>query len=357
MKLSDKLAAETAATITDAERKAHNRAAIAAAYDANGYGGKLPGLVTADLRPNYRGECGTLFFEDVAPDELRDLMAAFPAVACAIATKNGTSCRPLDMLEEGAEIRAHTSGHSLSLSGGEGFKSTICGWSAQLSESVRVHVRATLRVIHSVTPRIQPGHCTRAPDGRVMAYTSPDSLIFPIAKPAGVDFIRYGRASRDSWQTFLVYGVGDTFAAMVDAWADHCERERHNSRAAYMKDRANVPAFNVDTLPALCADLADAYGREKPRAGTLEQFAALRSPAALADKECAERHWLAYCDDAANACERSRHETYFSHYSWACAFLKRYGLHSVPVTEEMRASATGGIPENVTTYTYGTRWL
>ena len=45
------------------------------------------------------------------------------------------------------------------------------------------------------------------------------------------------------------------------------------------------------------------------------------------------------------------------HYGWACHVLKAAGLYEVPVTDELRASALGGLPEDATVYRYGSRWL
>lgn len=44
-------------------------------------------------------------------------------------------------------------------------------------------------------------------------------------------------------------------------------------------------------------------------------------------------------------------------YTKTCEALSAAGLLDVPVTDELRASALGGVPESATTYRYGTLWL
>jgi hypothetical protein len=106
-------------------------------------------------------------------------------------------------------------------------------------------------------------------------------------------------------------------------------------------------------IEAAAESLREDYRRERMRAGTLEQYAALHCAHAKVDAAIAKAHWHAYAK--AHGIDAGRYG--FDYYGWACAYLHRVGLYEVPVTEEMRASATGGIPADVLTYKYGARWL
>lgn len=362
--LSEKLNTEAAQKIAAAQLESARLAGIAAAYDAHAFAGIAPHFVTASGKNDYRGSAGTLFFKDATPEDVRELMAAFPAVPCKVAkVRGGTGCRPFDKVEEGAEIIAETCGHSLSLSGygGPGSSQCLAQWSAQLSPELRACFRVELRNVHTVTPRIQPGHAERYPDGKVIRYTSSDSIAWPLTKsaPEGIEFIRYGRGCPDSLQTFLVYGkTPHAFADMVAAWAAKCFADREHSRAAFELDHAAlqaVPMPTADDIARKADELRSVYAAEKLRAGTLEQFAALRMPYTEAARKVAERHWKEYAERY--GIKVSEYQNYFSFYDFACEMLQRFGLYEVPITDDMRASVTGSFPEGATVYKYGARWL
>jgi len=44
-------------------------------------------------------------------------------------------------------------------------------------------------------------------------------------------------------------------------------------------------------------------------------------------------------------------------YTAACNHLESIGLLDVPITDELRAAALGGLPDGAETYRYGSRWL
>lgn len=125
----------------------------------------------------------------------------------------------------------------------------------------------------------------------------------------------------------------------------------------------------VDTLAALfprdkraqrIREVWEKYHLNGMNAGTREQSAALeKGRAELVERMRKEPDAkdLFYHDNSPNWYVIARKLGKASSYDVDCDILREAGLLEVPVTEELRAAALGGLPEGATTYKYGSRWI
>lgn len=357
--LADKLKSETAAQVSELEKKAANTARLAEAFDASGYAGPLPYIVSGDARVSYDGTIASLHFRDVPPDELAALLVAFPPIPRAEFKHRGSrSFRPGEVPEDAEDVR-ECDGVEINICGGKGFDTFRAAWSAMVGD-VNTRFWCDLRRVSFLSPRTYRRPVTMA--GNFLRYEGATELRWPdngalfndVAPDAGLFIRMYGSGSDQSHGDARIRG-GDVLA-LVRAWEAECNRRGEITRAAFVADFEKAQALGLpsaDDIAKQADAMREEYAAEKLRAGTLEQAAALHTPHALADKAVAEKHWPVYAEHFGIETRQS----YFEHYAWACEWLKRCGLYEVPVTDEMRAQATGGIPDNVTAYRYGTRWL
>lgn len=356
--LAARLQSETAAKVSELEIKAANTSRLAAAYDAHGYAGPLPWIVRADAKPAYDGDLGTLHYRDVAPDELRALLEAFePIPRKEFKSRGSRSFRPGELPADAAEVR-ECDGLEITVSGSQHGRQLRASWSAMVGD-IQTGFYVDVRPVHFLHPYTSRRAVTVA--NQFVRYEGATSLNWPdkgalynsVAGDAAL-FVRMYGGSDQSHADCHIRG-GDVLA-LVRAWEDEANKRGEATRAAFEEAFKSAQALGLpsaDDIRAQADKMRDDYAKQKTRAGTLEQAATLQTPHALADKAIAEKHWKPYADRF--GIENSR--DYFEHYAWACAYLDRCGMLSVPVTDEMREQATGGIPADWTAYRYGTRWL
>lgn len=358
--LSATLQNKAAAEVAEIEAKAANTARLAAAYDASGYAGPLPYIAYGYSRPSYDGTTAALHFRDVAPDELADLMAAFPPIPrIEFKSKGSRYFRPGNA-PDGAEEVIECDGAEIAVSAGRNYRTFRASWSSMVGD-VNTSFWCDLHQVHFVAPFtyrravMYQGDFMRFEGATELRWPDNGALFSRVAAEAGLFVRMYGSGSDQAHGDARIRGRD--VLALVRAWEVECNARQEVTRAAFLAayapldfgnavpDRQEIAAF-ADTIRA-------AYESKRGglRAGTLMQTAALEMPYALADKAVAEKHWPMY---AAHHGIESR-QGYFDHFAWACAYLRRVGLYEVPVTDEMRAQATGGISGDV--YRYGERWL
>lgn len=358
--LAATLSDDAAAKVAEINAKAANTARLAAAYDASGYAGPLPYIASGDARVSYDGTIASLHFRDVPPDELAALLVAFPPIPRAEFKHRGSrSFRPGEVPEDAEEVR-ECDGVEIDISGGKGYDTFRASWSAMVGD-VNTRFWCDLRRVSFLSPRTYRRAVTMA--GNFLRYEGATELHWPdkgalfndVRADADLFVRMYGSGSDQSHGDARIRG-GDVLA-LVRAWEAECTRRGEVTQAAFLAAYAPLDYGNAlpshDEIAAFAETMRAAYEAKRGglRAGTLMQTAALESAHALADKAVAEKHWPAY---AAHH-EIETRQTYFEHYAWACAYLRRVGLYAVPVTDEMRAEAKGGINGDV--YTYGARWL
>lgn len=124
--------------------------------------------------------------------------------------------------------------------------------------------------------------------------------------------------------------------------------------------------FPRDKLAQRIRETWSRYHLNGMNAGTPEQSAALEAGRdALArtlrgrdrGDKAATPDPLFYSDGRANWYAIARHLDKGSAYDIDCEILRNAGLLDVPVTDELRASALGGLPDGAAVYRYGSRWL
>lgn len=118
--------------------------------------------------------------------------------------------------------------------------------------------------------------------------------------------------------------------------------------------------FPRDVLAQRIASVHKAWHLNGMRAGTPEQEAALEDGRAalvktLRDDPNAAR--LFYGNGEPNWHAIAPHLGMSSAYDVSVHILREAGLYEVPVTESLRVSALGGLPDDAKTYRYGTRHL
>lgn len=92
-------------------------------------------------------------------------------------------------------------------------------------------------------------------------------------------------------------------------------------------------------------------------AGTPEQSAALESGRAALAATLPPGSPLFYSPGKPNWHAVASHLGKGSAYDVDCDILRAAGVYEVPVTDELRAAALGGLPADATVYRYGSRWL
>lgn len=357
--LSATLSNDAAEKVAEINAKAANTARLAAAYDATGYTGRLPWIARGDARPGYDGTIASLHFRDVAPDELTALLVAFPPIPRTEYKHRGCRNFKPGVVPDDAEDVRECDGVEIDVTGGEGFETFRASWSAMVGD-VNTRFWCELRRVHFIHPRT---HRRAVMHGSIFVrFEGPTSLHWPdngalfndVAHDAGLFVRMYGAATDKAHGDARIRG-GDVLA-LVRAWEAECNRRGEITRAAFEAAYASVgDAPTHADIAAHAETMREAYNAKRGglRAGTLMQTAALDTAHALADKAAAQNHWTAYAERHGIETRQS----YFEHFAWACAYLERVGLYVVPVTDEMREQATGGIADDVKTYKYGARWL
>lgn len=326
--LADTIRAEAAARAEAEIREAEERAAIAAAFDASGFNALIPDFVHVYGSRGLYGSRGSLSFKDVAPDDALRLLDAFPPVACGYYRDGNTSTvAPIGQVGERYELRAECDGATLCISGGAGYGQSVkLDWHAQL-DGIRLHMTAEL--VGAYLPTIRAGKVVMMA-GEFIRYEGTDSLAWPL--PAdGCEFLRYSRGSGQALQHFTVYG---SVRAYLERVAAKLDAENRETLASYERASAGLAAPRAATT-AECEGLADWYGREKLRAGTLLQSATLRTDTAQAWEKVARDHWRQFAKARGLAPGRYG----FDHYGFALWYL----------------TAAGCLTDNG--YKYGSAWL
>ena len=358
--LAATLSNDAAAKVAEINAKAANTARLAAAYDASGYAGPLPYIASGAARASYDDTIASLHFRDVAPDELAALLIAFSPIPRAEYKHRGSrNFRPGDVPEDAEEVR-ECDGLEITISGGTGFDTFRASWSAMVGD-VNARFWCDLRRVSFLSPRTHRRAVTvqhqfiRYEGATELHWPDKGALFNDVAPDAGLFVRMYGSGSDQSHGDARIRGRD--VLALVRAWEAECNRRGAETRAAFLAAYAPIDYGNAlpshDEIAAFAEGMRATYEAKRGglRAGTLMQTAALETPHALADKAVAEKHWPMY---AAHH-EIETRQNYFDRFAWACAYLRRVGLYEVPVTDEMRAEAKGGINGDV--YRYGARWL
>lgn len=358
--LAASLKADAASKISEIEIKSANTLRVAEAYDASGYAGRVPYIVSGDARVSYDGTIAALHFKDVAPDELTALILAFPPIPRAEYKHRGSrSFLPGDVPSDAEEVTP-CDGLEISTSTGRGFNSLRASWSANVGE-VNTRFWCTIKTLHYLHPRTHRHAITR--NGEFLRYEGATTVIWPddgklfndLKSDAGL-FVRiYGSGSNQSHGDAHIRGRN--VLALVQAWEAEANRRGEATKAAFLAAYAPLDYGNalpsLEMIEAHAETMRASYAAKAGglRAGTLMQTAALDMDYAQTDRAVAEKHWIAYAEHY--DLEKSR--GYFDHFAWACAYLERVGLYTVPVTDAMRSEAKGGIAKD--SYKYGERWL
>lgn len=362
--LSATLSNDADKKIAEINAKAANTARLAAAYDASGYTGPLPYIASGDARPAYDGTIASLHFRNVGPDELVALVTAFPPVPCAEYRHRGSRCFRPGVAPEDAEDVRECDGFEVSIRCGEGYPSLRAHWTAMVGD---VHTRfwIELRRVQFLHPTTHRRAVTVA--GQFLRYEGATTLHWPdqgalfndVAPDSGLFVRTYDSGSDQSHGDVRIRGRD--MLALLRAWEDECNKRGAETKAAFLAAYGPLDYGNklpsIADVEAFAEKMRAEYDAKRGglRAGTLMQTAALAMPYAESDKAVAEKHWLHYAEH--HGLEVSEYRSYFDHFAWACAYLQRIGLYEVPVTDEMREQATGGIAADVMTYKYGHRWL
>ena len=362
--LAATLTNNAAAQVAEINAKAANTARLAAAYDASGYTGPLPYIASGDAKPSYDGTIASLHFRNVGPDELVALLAAFPPIPRAEYKHRGSRCFRPGAVPEDAEDVKECDGLEFSLSNGKGYGSLRAHWSAMVGD-VNTRFWLDVRRVSFLHPQSRRRAVTVA--GQFVRFEGPTTMHWPdqaalfnrVADTAGIFVRTYAPGSDQSHADMHIRGRD--VIALAKAWGEECNKSGAETKAAFLS--AYAPLGYGNALPSLAdveafAETMRAEYDAKAgglRAGTLMQTAALAMPYAESDKAIAQAHWLPYAEH--HGIKVSDYQTYFDHFGWACAYLQRIGLYEVPVTDEMRKQATGGIAADVKTYKYGHRWF
>lgn len=313
--LADTIRADYAAKAEAAIKEAEAKARIASAFDSVGYAGAVPDFVHSYGKRGLYGAAGSISFKDVAPDVALSMLAAFPPEPCGYYRDGNTSTlAPIGAAGERYTLAKESDGIALKLEGGHGYGQCVrLEWYAQ-ADGMRLHMTAEL--VGPYMPRIQPGRVVTHGD-TFIRYEGTDSLAWQNLAPACADFIRYGRGSPTALQHFTVYsGVRswlETVAAKLDA-------ENRETLASYTRAAEGLSPPRVATV-AECEALADWYGREKLRAGTLLQYATLRTDTAQAWEKVARDHWRQFAK--AHGLDTGRYG--FDHYGFSLWYLSGAG--------------------------------
>lgn len=286
------------------------------------------------------GAVGSYAFRDATPEQCAELLAAFVPVPTAIVkTQLWTSWRPSDYVDPklggGEQIKSKVAvigGATMGLDRTQSGSTVKVSWYTMLSDSL-VGLDVQLHHIHGVTPKMDANVRWDNEQRRIL-HICEARPAYPIEPALPLSHIRYSSGGAEYFPHITIY---NNVPAYIEQLAGYCYSQRLASRKAYQEDKCAsvVP-------PPTGKDLDADYARQSLKAGTLEQYKCLHSPAAEADKALAERHWKAYAEDY----NIESTQSYFDYYSWACAYLKRKGLYEVPHPRD-----------STKTYKYGHAWL
>lgn len=360
--LAARLQNETNEKVRIAQEENARVMVVAQAWDASGFKGAAPWHVTG--RKGIYGDRASLSFRDIGPDTLAEMMRAFPAIPCVTYSHNRTRYfHPEGAREipEGVDV-TRTDGFEVCISGSRGadysHEELRADWSALVGD-VQTSFRVELRRVSFLHPRTSRravlilGHTFSRYEGAASLVWPQEFNADEAMRRAGVFAQSYAAGDHSSGDFRL---RGRDVLALVSAWEAEANRRGAETRAAFLAAYAGAQAMpSPDDIRAAVARIAPDYAARKGglRAGTLEQTAALDTPHAHASRAVAEKHWPAFAEYHGIAAR----QTWFDHYAWACDFLKRCDLYRVPVTDAMRAEATGGIAADVQEITYGARWF
>lgn len=335
-----------------AQREAAIVGAAAAAYDAHvsTLAPDLSALLPTPAglhKPTMRDGNPWLSYVDTTPECLAALLDAFPPlplVRYRDARRNESGFRAPECVPERDGIETWpVDGLRIDAWRVNDYPSTFTAqWRANVGGAV-IDFRAKVKPVHGITPDYT-ARVKRYNDGRILAV-SQCALAFPKGAP-GCKTLRYGAGSVDGFSTIVIYGEVDDATTdahpvqdLVRMWAQECDERAVESRSAYLRVKAESDA----SAPPFVLELerfAERYAAQRMKAGTLEQFAALESDAAVHDAALARAQWPEYAREHGITNPASYG---FDHYAWACAFLRRVGLYEVE---------RDGKP-----YRYGAAWL
>jgi hypothetical protein len=340
--LAQSLRDEATAKAKRAMAEAESKIRIAEAFDASGCPHR-PWFFTGNVKPAYDGDMGSLSFKDVAPDVAAEIMDMFPPVPTVYYEGRYKGVRPVSALKKDTKVTVPIDGFRLRLDGGIGYGPSVkLEWNAMLGD-LQVGLSLDLKQLHGILPRIAARYKYH---GSEPYKVESSDIVWPELKYPRPHVVKYSRGSDTAFNSFLCYGT--EMRAMVQAWVDELNRRGQVTRAAYEKDKAALVAASVIYSADMEARERATYDAEKLRAGTFEQWRALRTPGAAKDRALAEKHWSAYCADPDNGMsdspvKPSEYAGYFEHYAWACNYLRRLGLYEVN--------------HNGKAYKYGSAWL
>lgn len=325
------------------EREAAAKAKIAEGFDeaagAAGYGGPLPHMTIAHA---LYGSVGSLNWNEMSFDDALRIMRAFPAVPAGIYRDGSfTSFRPAASLvfplKDGHRFDQSSEPYAMRISGGLGYGQKVAiEWTADLA-GVSVRFSIELKGPHDVLPRIS-FEANQWQGTAVSIKRETERVVVPLGGTIPL-VARYSAGSDTALRDCLF--VGPEVVRYIERAVEYLDARDRETREAYehAKDASPVVLPLRAEVDALAETLREHYDREKLRAGTLRQFAALQMPAALVDRDVAEKHWPRYAEE--HGIDRGRYG--FDHYSWACGWLARLDL----LTDEYNGGP----------YKYGSAWL
>ena len=315
--LADTIRADYARKAEEAIKEAEAKERIASAFDAFGYTGTAPDFVHSYGKRGLYGAAGSISFKDTAPDEALRMLAAFPPMACGLYRDGNTSTvAPIGAAGERYTLAKESDGVTLRLDGGHGYGQRVkLDWYTE-RDGMRLHMIAEL--VGPYMPRIHPGRAVHR-GNTFIRYEGTDSLAWPNLGPASADFVRYARGSGTALQNFTVYSH---VREWLEAVAAKLDAENRETLASYKRAAASVERAAMQPRAATAAEceaLADAYKRESLRAGTLLQYATLRTDTAQAWEKVARDHWRQFAK--AHGLDAGRYG--FDGYGFALWYLTR----------------------------------
>jgi hypothetical protein len=314
--LREKIFAEHKARADKEIAEAESKLELAGAWDTYGTGLLAPRFLMAGYSSKY--DRGHLSFEGAA-DDAAAILARFPPVPMGYFKDGSTSAvYPLDYpMSDRYTLHVEGDGPTLNLDGGHGYGLNVkLTWYADVGDR-RVHFQFELKGAH--LPRIHPGRTVTVGD-TFLRYEGTDTVHWDPQTGSPADFVRYGRGSPTALQHFVFYvGVSEWLDSLVEL----LNNEQRETRAAYAAALVSVGSTPPRAATAAeCDALRAVYGREHLRAGTLLQYATLRTPTAEAWQGIASAHWPRF----AEAQGIETRQSYFDHYAWACWYLDGAGV-------------------------------
>lgn len=277
---------------------------------------------------------GRVCFKGISFETLAQMLRDYPPMPQTrwrSSARNESGIRCDGFVPEHADTRNPTDGVSIRLGGGVGYgQHAKAEWVCMLG-AVCVEINAEIE--SQFSPRIAAKHNDW--QGQTVSIdASTARIVYPLGDTSGLDSVRYQQGSKTAYPDFLIWGRAGSagVAGYVQSIADETLRRSVESFAAYLKDK-------TEGLPPAKTE----QGSRGMSAGSKAQDACLRSPAALADRALAEKHWKAYAQD--NGIETT--QAYFDHYAWALHWLAAHSLLEDPAL----------IRKNGKPYKYGSAWI